>query len=461
MTADDHGLSTHVPETAASALPEERQFRTVVWAAALITLMFAYVFVMLTLSKARHSSGDINANWFSAWGSWAQGLGTTAAFLVAAYSIVVTSAHARTDRHDAAAVRQNQDMAQARLLMIYRVNTPTIPRSMVTYQLENRSNDVFFDVTVPHVNRQNDSDAEMGRTTPQEADSSLQYLPHQELLTPFRNATGHEGWFTQVVVYTSDPDSVRFAVEYTDAAGLRWKQHLGGRIEPVSASGAVPIREADRFQPPSPIRLLTPEEAADPRGLLADVPRGFGEEDDEDDDPSSLYSPDELVAFAEDWKPVGRMGTPHATPVARNPEAITVEIPYGPVGPGPWKGYFSAKLHNAGFTSFQGRAQEGSEVEAVVLEVSEDGLEQVIGVVDEAIELANQQFEGNEVACGRDLQARRAAREQQVAERQERLDQRTTAFAKPGTVPWRRHTTDMPGSDDSGSDTEQGDEDGE
>jgi hypothetical protein len=45
-----------------------------------------------------------------------------------------------------------------------------------------------------------------------------------------------------VTVHTSDWQRVKFAVEYTDAAGQRWKQHLGGHIERVLATNAVPVQ---------------------------------------------------------------------------------------------------------------------------------------------------------------------------------------------------------------------------
>ncbi|WP_231109938.1 hypothetical protein, partial [Mycobacterium avium] len=57
----------------------------------------------------------------------------------------------------------------------------------------------------------------------------------------------HGSRFSQVVVYTSDHNSVQFAVEYADAAGNQWKQHLGGKIERMFPTDAVPVRPPDRF----------------------------------------------------------------------------------------------------------------------------------------------------------------------------------------------------------------------
>lgn len=58
---------------------------------------------------------------------------------------------------------------------------------------------------------------------------------------------------------------MRFAVHYTDAGDLPWKQHLGGKIErdPLSQALLGPPRKADTVQPYSPQRTMTKEQAAE------------------------------------------------------------------------------------------------------------------------------------------------------------------------------------------------------
>jgi pheromone shutdown protein TraB len=82
-------------------LPEERQFKYVLIGVAITVALFALAFVVLTVVKSSRSPQDITANWFVAWGTWAGGLGTAAAFLIAAFSISVASAHSRFHRRQA------------------------------------------------------------------------------------------------------------------------------------------------------------------------------------------------------------------------------------------------------------------------------------------------------------------------------------------------------------------------
>jgi hypothetical protein len=397
-------------------LREERQFNRVLIGTCVGAVGFVFLFILLTLIKSARTPDDITANWFAAWGTWAGGLATGAAFLIAAFSIAVASAHARVDREDAARVRESEDMAQARLLIIYRVETPTIPRSMVTYRIENRSKDIFFDVSVPYVDRQNDSGDGMGRTTPEEAESSMQYLPRQELLTPYRTATEDEGWFTQVVVYTSDWNTVRFTVHYTDATGRQWKQHLGGKIEREFSSEAVPVREADRFQPPSQIRRTS---AAEAREL------GLGDADDHDW--TKLDTITDLMATT--WRPAGRVGRPNVSANTQKPGWLRMNVSWSPTGPPPWWKLFAAKLRES--FPFQTTGEQG-DVKWVFVDCREDDLERVVGAVDEAIEYANNQFEESVIKPLRAAQADVAASEKAAAEHQARLDERAARLERPG-----------------------------
>lgn len=86
--------------------------------------LFALAVVVLTVVKSSLIPQDIPSNWFVAWGTWEVGRGgpgTAAAFLIAAFSISVASVHSRFDRRQAAKIREDNDMAQARLLTINKV----------------------------------------------------------------------------------------------------------------------------------------------------------------------------------------------------------------------------------------------------------------------------------------------------------------------------------------------------
>lgn len=392
-------------------LPEERQFQIALRAGSLIAVTFVVAFAALTIVKARISPTDITANWFAAWGQWAGGLMTGAAFLIAAYSVAVSSAHARVDRENAARAQDSQDMAQARLLTMYRVETPTVPRSMVTYRIENRSNDIFFDVTVPYVERLGDSDGGFGRTTPADADTSLQYLPAQELLTPYRTSNEHEGWFTQVVVYTSDHDSVQFAVEYADAAGNQWKQHLGGKIERMFPTHAVPVRPADRFQPQSQIRLATPDE----------MPGG---------DPNRDWTQLDAITgpIASSWTPARRIGRPEISVLTDGPGRIAMTVSWTPLGPPPWSDAFREKLIET--YPFTNSGSQG-DVQHVYVECSDNDMQGVIAAVDDAIEHANAKFNETVITPLRAAQAQIAAEEAAAAEHRRQLEERAAQFEKP------------------------------
>src|SRR3954454_1179840 len=97
-------------------------------------------------SKWARTPSDVTANWFAAWGSWAGGFATAAAFLIAAFSILVASAHARVDRQVGADIRADDEMAQARLLTVYKVDIPGAFPELATFRIENRSQQCVFDV---------------------------------------------------------------------------------------------------------------------------------------------------------------------------------------------------------------------------------------------------------------------------------------------------------------------------
>jgi hypothetical protein len=169
-------------------LPEDRQFRAVVTGCCIAAVVFIVAFVTITLVVASRDLGLVDSGWYEAWGSWAGGAATAAAFLIAAFSMRVSSAHAHADRADAASIREDKDMAQARLLIVSKITEPGVPSGLASFQIENRSQGVFFDVKVPFVDCPHDTDGGMERRTPElvETDCRLhEYLPDGELLVPF------------------------------------------------------------------------------------------------------------------------------------------------------------------------------------------------------------------------------------------------------------------------------------
>lgn len=375
-------------------LPEERQLATVLWGTCLAVLLFVYLFAMLTVCKARLSPSDITANWFEAWGTWAGGLATGAAFLIAAFSITVASAHARVDRQDAASIRENNDMAQARLLVIYKVDIPGGIESLPSFRIENRSKDVFFDVSVPFVDSPHGSDGGYERRTPDLVASQNrlhEYIPTAELLMPYRNPTDHEAWFTLVTMHTTDWRGVKFAVEYTDAGGRRWRQRLGGGIEPIYTTEAIPVREADRFQPRQQIRRMSTVEAWRAGGRFAkDV---IPPESDED------FLEVLEVSTVIRWKRIGLVGEPVVTSSEDTPSELEVTVKFAPAGPPFWKDHLSNKLDEFGFRFTHGNS--GGQGETQVLRCPKDMAERVRELLVEAIEYANNRFEESELAAAR------------------------------------------------------------
>ncbi|MCF8786749.1 hypothetical protein, partial [Rhodococcus ruber] len=65
-------------------LPEERHFQRVLKTVVIAVAVFMLAFLVLTGVKSVRSPQDITSNWFVAWGTWAGGLSTAAAFLIAA-----------------------------------------------------------------------------------------------------------------------------------------------------------------------------------------------------------------------------------------------------------------------------------------------------------------------------------------------------------------------------------------
>lgn len=383
-------------------LPEDRQFSAVLWGTCFIVLLFLCLFITLTVAKARLSPKDITANWFTAWGTWAGGLATAAAFLIAAFSILVASGRARVDREEAARIRENNDMAQARLLVIYKVEMPGGIESLATFRIENRSKDVFFDVSVPFVDSPYGSDG-YERRTPDlvEAQNRLhEFIPTAELLMPYRSPTEHEAWFTLVTVHTANWRGVKFAVEYTDAGGRRWRQHLGGAIEPIYTTEAIPVREADRFQPRQQIRRMSTIEAWRAGGPFAE--RVKPPESDEE------YLEVLQVPTVAMWQRIRLVGEPAVRSGEDSPREVEVTVKFAPSGPPFWKDHFRNKLQENGFRFIRGNSDGQHETQT--LRCSGEVAARVSRLVHEAIEHANDEFEGHELAAARRAIANRSAR---------------------------------------------------
>ncbi|TXI56465.1 hypothetical protein [Mycolicibacterium mageritense] len=387
-------------------LPEERQFKAVLIGACVLGALFLDAFVLLTCIKSTLTPRDITANWFSAWGTWAGGLATAAAFLIAAFSISVASAHARFDRREAALIRANNDMAQARLLIIHKVEDPDSISSLATYRLENRSKDLFFDVTVPFVDSPNGSPVGIERRTAALAaqDKRLhEYIPTRELLTAHRTNTEHETWFTLVTVHTRDASGIRFFVDYTDAGGRRWRQHLGGRIEPVLTSEAIPVIESDRFQPRRQIRRMTNVEAWRAGGRFTrNLP--------------PLETDEEFldvigVVDVVQWTPIERVGdvTTASSDGSAPDNATTVSVTLKPTPPPFWADRFRNRLSESGLRYTGGRSGDGRQTD--VFRCSPDVADTVPGLADAAITYANDQFEENELAAAKRALAARQAQQ--------------------------------------------------
>lgn len=383
-------------EEGSARLPEERQFKCVLIGVCVFVVLFTLVFVVLTVAKSSRSPQDITSNWFVAWGTWAGGMGTAAAFLIAAFSISVASAHSRFDRRQAAEIREDNDMAQARLLTIYKVEGEHSISSLPTYRIENRSKDLFFDVTVPYVDSPNGSDAGIERRTADllAQDNRLhEFIPTGEQLTPYRDHTDHEAWFTLVTVHTVDASGIKFAVEYTDASGRRWRQELGGGITRVHTTEAVPIRPPDRFQPRQQIRPMSNIELWRMGGSFTK-------------NLEPLQTDEEFLEVIEvsnvaRWKRIERIedivvGSGDDDEQARN---LEVSVTFSPKAPPFWGDHFHDKLAESGLRyagGGSGRTQTDRfrcppQVDTAVL----------VDLIDAAIQYANDCFEENELAAAR------------------------------------------------------------
>lgn len=432
-------------------IPEEQQFRTALWAIGLTAALFLYVFVVLTVSKSRHTPSDITAGWFGSWGTWAGGLATAVAFLIAAYSIAVSSAHEHLAREEAARIRETEDRAQARLLIIYEVHMPNQPGSYRFFRIDNRSKDLFFDVTVPSVERYLGSGTETSLLTREAFTGpgtvTLEYLPQGELLTPYRTNTADEGWYTEVRVYTNPETPVQFAVHYTDAAGRPWKQHYGGEIERMTTTDAVRgPRKADSVQPYSQVRLVSEEEAAQFMGgqFGGDVPAEVHEAGLE------IVAP-EIVAT---WARVTRIGKLNVSPIDGEPGWIHLSIAFAPLAPSPWNGYFREKITEAGFRSYSTEIHGGINAGGITVQAPEGDIARVVSAVDGAVDYANDEFEERDLRAARQALERMAAREQAAAEREARLNALIARFAKPGRAPWDPATPQAAQGRDDASDFE-------
>lgn len=432
---------------APTTLPEERRLRSVLKWCSFVVSVFVVLFILLTLDKAALTPSDITSSWFEAWGTWAGGLVTGAAFLIAAYSVAVSGAHAHKDRAEAAAVRENQDMAQARLLVVHQVDMPRLPQSFRFFRIDNRSNDWFFDVTVPFAERHNEGE-EMSLLTKDAFTGpgtvTMEFLPEEVFLSPYRTEDEHDTWNTEVRVYAAPGSPIRFSVYYTDAKGLRWKQSLDGKIERVLSATAVPApRRADSEQPFSQIRTLTPEEAKASRTGGPDVP----DFDDEADNAAEIEAVGRVIVNS--WTPVIRIGAPIIRPDFAEPELLSIEIGYTPEAPQPWYAYFKEGLRAVRISSNQSRSQ-GPIQAAIFKAADKSDVPHVVEGFDAAIRSANERFETEDIARIREHLAKVDAESEASKAQQAELDDLAEQFRKPGRLPWDYR--DLQNSEDDDSD---------
>jgi hypothetical protein len=191
---------------------------------------------------------------------------------------------------------------------------------------------------------------------------------------------------------------VKFGVEYTDASGRRWRQHYGGKVEPIFTTEAIPVREADRFQPPQQIRRISDLEA---RRLGGQFARHLPPLENDDEIFEVLGS--RVVAT---WRPIERVGQPAVRPQSDRPGEVSIKIGFAPAGPPFWRDYFTDKLKENGFSQYKGHTR-GGEYQSITLRCPQDHTANVGALVDEAIDYANRQFEANELAAAQRALARR------------------------------------------------------
>jgi hypothetical protein len=412
-------------------LREERVFNNVLMSCLFVAAVFILAFLVLTLTKAAEAADDITANWFAAWGTWAGGLATAEAFLIAAASIAVASAHARVDRQTAADIRGDDEMAQARMLTVFRVNIPGALSGINTFRVENRSQQYFFDVHVPFIEYPNSAGDDIERRTPElvMAENRLhEWLPKGDTLTPYLSTTDAERWFTEVVVHTANWREAKFCVEYTDAAGRRWLQPYGGPVERLLTNEAILVRDADRFQAPYQARPLTEEEKKQ-RGIFDEGTLN------DDDDFLEAVGP----ALVSTWRRVERVGRPRIRRCPHIDQNLrSVQIGYTPPPPPFWDAYFSKGiqgLSQAGGLNFSSGG--GSSINTVTIRCAESDIPQVMSAVDEAIECANEQFEVNELSAARRAIEKRASEAEVKASENARLDELSARYERPGSAPWQ------------------------
>lgn len=430
-------------------LPEERRLTVVLKWCSFVVGAFVVLFILLTLDKAALTPGDITSSWFEAWGTWFGGLVTGAAFLIAAYSVAVSGAHAHRDREEAASVRENQDMAQARLLVVYPVDMPRLPQSFRFFRIDNRSKDWFFDVTVPFVERYQE-DEEMSLLTSAAFSGpgtvTMEFLPEEVFLSPYRTNDQHDTWNTEVRVYAKPGSPIRFAVYYTDANGLRWKQSLDGKIERVLSTTAVPApRRGDSEQPYSQVQILTPEEAKAHRIGGPDVP----DFDDEDGVGSAEVEAVGRIIL-NNWTPVTRIGPPIIKPHDSDPELLSIEIGYAPDAPQPWYRYLKEGLRAAGISSNQSHSQ--GPYQSSTFKAARSAVPRVIEGFNAAVRSANERFETEDLARIREHIAKVDAALDAANARQAELDDLAEQFSEPGRLPWDQRDLPRPDGDDNDED---------
>ena len=393
-------MKRHGPKRnrATNRLPEDLQFRRVLISVCVAAALLVIAFLSLTVIKALRSPHDLTSNWFVAWGTWAGGMGTVAAFLIAGASISVASAHSRLDRKEAAEIRADDDMAQARLLTIYKVEAEDSISSLATYRIENRSKDVFFDVTVPFVDSPNGSERKIERRTAEmvaQSNRLHEYIPSSDQLAPYRNQTEDEVWFTLVTVHTTDASGISFSVEYTDASGRRWSQMLGGQITRTTIDKAVPVRRPDRYQPRQQIRRLSDVEAWRMGGVAT---RNL-----EPLQTDAQFLEVIEVRTVREWQRIERIRDVEVRPddTVRPPQGNIAVVEFRPKAPPFWGDYFHEKLAESGLR-YGGGGSERTQTDKFRLPPENNvDVDELTEVIDAAIAFANDTFEQNELAAAR------------------------------------------------------------
>jgi hypothetical protein len=131
------------------------------------------------------------------------------------------------------------------------------------------------------------------------------------------------------------------------------------------------------------------------------------------------------------WKRIARVGTPKVKPTSskNNPSEIKIDFKTKPGHKEDWENLFKKRARELGihpyFDSFTTDTADGS------IHADEDELEQVVALLDEAIEYANDQYE-RAVLPARHAEADQKVKDAEIAQqRQVNLDERATKLAKP------------------------------